>query len=132
MRVIARLNMGGPALHVAYLSSGLAPRGYRTTLVAGSLARGEESMEFVAEQLGVPVVHIPQLGREISPLRDVVAARRLAALVRRDRPHTPHTHTAKPGAVGPRAALRAGGARAPIVVHTFHGHVLRGYFGQAR
>src|SRR4051794_11343595 len=132
MRVIARLNMGGPALHVAYLSSGLAPRGYHTTLVAGSLARGEESMEFVAEQHGVPVVHVPQLGREISPLRDVVAARRLAALVRRERPHILHTHTAKAGAIGRIAALLAGDARPPIVVHTFHGHVLRGYFGPTR
>src|SRR3954468_16080046 len=132
MRVIARLNMGGPALHVAYLSSGLAPRGYRTTLVAGSLARGEESMEFVAERHRVPVVHIPQLGRKISPLRDVVAARRLAALVRRERPHILHTHTAKAGAIGRMAALLAGDARPPIVVHTFHGHVLRGYFGPTR
>ena len=44
LRVIARLNMGGPALHVAYLTAGLAERGYDTTLVAGSLARGEDSM----------------------------------------------------------------------------------------
>src|SRR5207244_12492517 len=51
LRVIARLNMGGPALHVAYLSAGLARRGSRTTLVAGSLARGEDSMAFVADDL---------------------------------------------------------------------------------
>src|SRR3954454_20663762 len=100
MRVIARLNMGGPALHVAYLSSGLAARGYHTTLVAGSLARGEESMEFVARQHGLAIVHVPQLGREISPLRDVVAAARLAALLRRERPHILHTHTAKAGTIG--------------------------------
>ena len=48
LRVIARLNMGGPALHVAYLTEGLTKRGYDTTLVAGSLARGEVSMAFVA------------------------------------------------------------------------------------
>ena len=44
LRVIARLNMGGPALHVTYLADGLRDRGYDTTLVAGSLARGEDSM----------------------------------------------------------------------------------------
>ena len=49
LRVIARLNMGGPALHVAYLTEGLGKRGYETTLVAGSLARGEDSMAFVAD-----------------------------------------------------------------------------------
>ena len=129
LRVIARLNKGGPALHVAYLSAGLEERGYETTLVAGSLARGEGSMAYVAERKGVEVVALPDLHREISPLHDLRAAHRLAGLIRRLRPHILHTHTAKAGAVGRTAALLARDARPPIVVHTFHGHVLRGYFG---
>ena len=132
LRVIARLNMGGPALHVAYLTAGLAERGYETTLVAGSLARGEDSMAFVAEELGIEVQRIVELHREISVLRDAVAIVRLARLIRRVRPHILHTHTAKAGAVGRLAALLAGDARPPIVVHTFHGHVLRGYFDPLR
>jgi glycosyltransferase involved in cell wall biosynthesis len=132
LRVIARLNMGGPALHVAYLTEGLATRGYETTLVAGTLARGEDSMQFVAERHGVEVVRVDELHREISPLRDIVAAFRLAKLIRRLRPEILHTHTAKAGAVGRLAALLAGRARPRIVVHTFHGHVLRGYFGPVR
>jgi glycosyltransferase involved in cell wall biosynthesis len=131
LRVIARLNMGGPALHVAYLTAGLEDRGYETTLVAGSLARGEGSMVYVAEQRGVEVVALPDLHREISPLHDLRAAHRLAGLIRQLRPQVLHTHTAKAGAVGRTAALLAGSARPPIVVHTFHGHVLRGYFGPA-
>ncbi len=129
LRVIARLNMGGPALHVAYLADGLARRGYETTLVAGSLARGEGSMAFVAEGLGVEVVRLDALSREVSPLRDLLSVVRLARLIREQRPQILHTHTAKAGAVGRVAALLAGDARPPIVVHTFHGHVLRGYFG---
>ena len=132
LRVIARLNMGGPALHVAYLTAGLKERGYDTTLVAGSLARGEDSRAFVAEGLGVAVVRIDELGREISPLRDLRAAVRLARLIRRERPQILHTHTAKAGTVARVAALMAGRRRPPIVVHTFHGHVLRGYFGPLR
>ena len=124
--------MGGPALHVAYLTAGLASRGYDTTLVAGSLARGEDSMAFVADELGLDVRRIDELHRDISPVRDVIAALRLARLIRRERPQILHTHTAKAGAVGRLAALLAGGARPPIVVHTFHGHVLRGYFDPAR
>ena len=124
--------MGGPALHVAYLSAGLKERGYETTLVAGSLARGEESMSFVAESLGVPVVTIEQLHREISPVHDALAVFRLAHLLRDVRPQILHTHTAKAGAIGRFAVLLAAGARPPIVVHTFHGHVLRGYFGPFR
>jgi glycosyltransferase involved in cell wall biosynthesis len=128
LRVIARLNVGGPALHVTYLARGLAERGYETTLVAGDVARGEASMSFVAEQAGVDVVTLPGLSRELSPVRDALAAFRLARLIRRLRPDVVHTHTAKAGAVGRAAALLAG-RRRPVVVHTFHGHVLRGYFG---
>jgi glycosyltransferase involved in cell wall biosynthesis len=130
--VIARLNMGGPALHVAYLTAGLRERGYDTTLVAGSLARGEDSMAFVADARDVEIVRIDELGREISPLRDFVATLRLARLIRRERPDILHTHTAKAGTVGRAAAVLAGRRRPPIVVHTFHGHVLRGYFGPVR
>jgi glycosyltransferase involved in cell wall biosynthesis len=124
--------MGGPALHVAYLASGLQERGYDTTLAAGTLARGEDSMAFVADELGVDVVRIDELGREISPLRDILATIKLARLIRRERPQILHTHTAKAGTVGRVAALLAGSRRPPIVVHTFHGHVLRGYFGRLR
>ncbi|HEY7380439.1 MAG TPA: glycosyltransferase family 4 protein [Gaiella sp.] len=130
LRVIARLNVGGPALHVSYLSHGLQERGYETTLVAGDVGRGEESMAFVAEQAGVDVVRLPGLSRELSPFRDTLATVRLARLIRRVRPHVLHTHTAKAGAVGRAAALLAGRHRPPVVVHTFHGHVLRGYFGR--
>jgi glycosyltransferase involved in cell wall biosynthesis len=124
--------MGGPALHVAYLTEGLTRRGYDTTLVSGSLARGEDSMAFVADAHGVEVVRIDELGREISPLRDLLATIRLAKLIRKERPQILHTHTAKAGTVGRVAALLAGSRRPPIIVHTFHGHVLRGYFGRVR
>jgi glycosyltransferase involved in cell wall biosynthesis len=132
LRVIARLNMGGPALHVSYLASGLESRGYKTTLVAGTLARGEGSMAFVAEEHGVEIVQVPQLSREISPLADAQSIVQLVRLIRRERPHILHTHTAKAGAVGRIAAILSGDARPPIIVHTFHGHVLQGYFGPLR
>ena len=132
LRVIARLNMGGPALHVAYLAKGLQTRGYHTTLVAGKLARGEDSMAFVADELGVDVVALGALHREVSPLYDPVAIARLVGEIRRVRPHILHTHTAKAGAVGRAAALLAGEARPPVVVHTYHGHVLKGYFDPLR
>jgi glycosyltransferase involved in cell wall biosynthesis len=128
LRVIARLNVGGPALHVAYLSAGLADRGYDTTLVSGKVGSGEESMAFVARQRGVRIETLGNLHREIAPLRDLRTILRLSQLIRRERPTILHTHTAKAGAVGRIAALLAGDARPPVVVHTFHGHVLRGYF----
>jgi glycosyltransferase involved in cell wall biosynthesis len=132
LRVIARLNMGGPAIHVANLAAGLQTRGYQTTLVAGSLARGEDSMAFLAERLGVSVVSVPEIQREVSAIHDLRSALRVASLIREERPHILHTHTAKAGAIARAAAMLAGDARPPIVVHTFHGHVLKGYFGPTR
>lgn len=134
LRVIARLNVGGPALHVAHLSSELDRLGYETTLVAGRVGEGEGSMEYFAEELGVQPLYVDELQREISAAPDAAAVRRLAQLIQELRPDVLHTHTAKAGAVGRVAALLAGRARPPVVVHTFHGHVLRGYFtpGRAR
>jgi glycosyltransferase involved in cell wall biosynthesis len=130
LRVIARLNVGGPALHVSYLTRGLAERGYETTLVAGTVGEGEGSMEYVARDLGVEPIYIPQLQREISPGSDLLAVKRLREIMHEVRPHVVHTHTAKAGAVGRVAASLAGTARPPVIVHTFHGHVLRGYFSR--
>lgn len=128
LRVIARLNVGGPALHVAYLTRELDRRGYETTLAAGSVGEGEGSMEYVARELGIEPLAIPLLQREISPLRDAATVRHLVGLIRTLKPHVLHTHTAKAGAVGRAAAVLAGADRPKVVVHTFHGHVLRGYF----
>ena len=132
LRVIARLNVGGPALHVSYLTSELDRIGYETTLVAGRVGEGEGSMEDAATERGVQPLYLPALQREISPFVDSEAVTQLAKLIRDVRPHILHTHTAKAGAVGRVAAKLAGSARPPVVVHTFHGHVLRGYFSGAK
>lgn len=132
LRVIARLNVGGPSLHVSYLTEGLASRGYRTTLAAGRISGGEGDMAFVAADRGIDVQWIPHLQREISPLRDIAVVRELTQVIRRERPHVLHTHTAKAGAVGRLAAVASGSARPPVVVHTFHGHMLKSEFDPAR
>jgi glycosyltransferase involved in cell wall biosynthesis len=132
LRVIARLNVGGPALHVAYLSNELDARGYETRLVAGRVGPGEGSMEYVAEERGIDVRFVDALQREIEPFADLRAAFRLRRMIRQWRPDVLHTHTAKAGAVGRVAAILSGSARPQVVVHTFHGHVLRGYFGRVK
>jgi glycosyltransferase involved in cell wall biosynthesis len=119
---------------VAHLSSELDKLGYETTLVAGRVGAGEGSMEYFADELGVKPLYVDELQREISAAPDAAAVRRLISLIHELRPDVLHTHTAKAGAVGRVAALLAGSARPPVVIHTFHGHVLRGYFtpGRAR
>ena len=135
VRVIARLNVGGPARHVVLLNTGLEARGYDTVLVHGSVAPGEASLEDMAEQYGITRERIAELGPRISALDDLRAFGRLVSLIFRESPDVVHTHTAKAGALGRLAALvfnvTRGRRRRAVVVHTFHGHVLEGYFTPA-
>lgn len=124
VRVIARLNVGGPALHTMNLSQGLDGR-YSTILVTGEVGPDEADMSDQAELRGIRLVRIPELGREPNALNDLRALWKLTRLMRRVRPRIVHTHTAKAGTLGRLAALAA---RVPVRVHTFHGHVFHGYF----
>lgn len=125
VRIIARLNIGGPALHTTHLSAGLEDS-YPTLLVTGAPDVGEADLYDEAVQRGVKVMRIPELGRRLHPWQDLVALAKLVRLLRRVRPTIVHTHTAKAGTLGRIAALLAG---VPVRVHTFHGHVFHGYFG---
>jgi glycosyltransferase involved in cell wall biosynthesis len=124
VRIIARMNVGGPARHVLLLSQGLRAFGFETVVLTGDLDEGEVELD-PAEHEGVRIVRIPGLGRPVSPAQDARALGHLVAAIRREQPAIVHTHTAKAGALGRVAALAAG---VPIVVHTFHGHVLSHYF----
>lgn len=126
-RIIGRLNIGGPALHAILLEQGLRARGYETVLIAGREGPREGNLHDLAAEKGVEPLILPELGREVRPLRDCAALVKLVRLLRRLRPQIVHTHTAKAGALGRIAAKLAG---VPIIVHTFHGHVLHGYFSR--
>jgi glycosyltransferase involved in cell wall biosynthesis len=133
LRVIARLNVGGPALHTVILNDGLRQRGYDTLLVYGSVGPQEASFEELAKARGLPTVYIPQLGRRISLFDDARAFAHVVGAIWRWSPDVVHTHTAKAGTLGRIAALvyntASRRARRCAVIHTFHGHVLEGYFG---
>jgi glycosyltransferase involved in cell wall biosynthesis len=129
MRIISRMNIGGPAVHVVLLNAGLNPQKYDCLLVTGSEGASEGSLRDLAESSHLRLEVLPELGREISPRSDLVTLFKLYRLMRRERPHIVHTHTAKAGFVGRIAARLAG---VPIVLHTFHGHVFHGYFSPAK
>jgi glycosyltransferase involved in cell wall biosynthesis len=129
-RVIARLNVGGPAMHVVNLAGTMNTGPWRTRLVVGSLSADEGDMEYYAAERHVEVTHLGSLSREIDARGDLLTLAALYRLFRRERPDVVHTHTAKAGALGRLAAILAG---VPVRVHTFHGHVLGGdYFSPRR
>jgi glycosyltransferase involved in cell wall biosynthesis len=129
LRVFSRLNVGGPSVHVILLTAGLAERGYTTRLVVGREAPWEGNCLDLAAERGVAVEMLEGLGREIRPLDDLRAFVGLLRIIRQFRPHVLHTHASKAGLLGRVAAVLG---RVPVVVHTYHGHVLRGYFGRLR
>ena len=119
------MNLGGPAHHVALLSDGLDPRGYQTLLVCGQVGAGEEEHT----DHDVSVRRLDSLGPDIRPFQDLRALIQLIRIVRDFRPDIVHTHTAKAGMLGPDARRCSRPAAGRSMVHTYHGHVLRGYFG---
>src|SRR6266516_1121420 len=127
LRVIARLNVGGPAIQAITLSRLLDERGYETRLIRGQEGAREGSMDALAEEFGVTPVNLPTLRRRIG-LVDLVSLVFLVRQIRNWQPVILHTHAAKAGTLGRLAALLAGRHRPPVIVHTFHGHVLTGYF----
>jgi glycosyltransferase involved in cell wall biosynthesis len=126
-RIISRLNIGGPAIQAITMTRLLEPLGYETLLVRGSEAHHEGSMDRLADELGVVPVRIRAMRREVGA-RDLVAFVQLVRTLRRYRPDIVHTHAAKAGTLGRFAALACGRARPRVIVHTFHGHSLSGYF----
>jgi len=129
MRIIARLNVGGPALHTTLLTERLDPRRYDARLVAGAEAPGEGNYAALHGAVPERLTVLPALGREVRGVADVIVFGQLLRLMRAQRPHVVHTHTAKAGTLG-RLAARV--ARVPLVVHTYHGHVFHGYFPPGR
>jgi glycosyltransferase involved in cell wall biosynthesis len=131
LRIIARLNVGGPARHVIWLTEGLKPDGYETLLVAGVVPPGEDDMSYVAAASGVQPFTLPEMSREIS-VKDALTIWKLFRLMRREQPDIVHTHTAKAGTVGRVAGLMysALAARPCRFVHTYHGHVFHSYYGK--
>lgn len=139
-RIIDRLNIGGPAKHVVWLTTGLAGDGFDTELITGTVPPGEGDMGYFASRAGIEPVVIGEMSRELS-LRDALVIWKLFTRLRKLEPQIVHTHKAKAGAVGRVAAmlykwltpsallLRPRNCR---IVHTFHGHIFHSYYGPAK
>lgn len=128
LRIINRLNLGGPTYNASYLSKYLSPD-FETLLVAGMKDDSEASSEFIAKSMGLEPIMLPEMKRSINPFKDISAYRKIREIIRRYQPDIVHTHAAKAGAVGRIAAFNE---KVPVILHTFHGHVFHSYFHSAK
>ena len=140
LRIIARLNVGGPARHVVWLTDAMRDGEFETTLIAGTVPEGEEDMSYFAARHNVEPLYIKEMSRELSP-KDAVSLLKVYRTMLKEKPDIVHTHTAKAGTVGRAAAFLykwltpgslIGRPRKVRVVHTFHGHVFHSYYGRAK
>jgi glycosyltransferase involved in cell wall biosynthesis len=136
LRVIARLNIGGPAIQAISLSDLFSRGRFRTRLVCGQVGTHEGDMSYLATSRQVDPVALPTLGRELSFFDDLRSFSELRKIISEFTPHIIHTHTAKAGFLGRLAGIRANarGIFGPKIklVHTFHGHVFHSYFSSLK
>jgi glycosyltransferase involved in cell wall biosynthesis len=128
MQIIARMNVGGPAILVADLIRGLNDDLFQSRLISGYCGENEiDYLESVAKD--IPVIRVRGLGRKISLFSDLRALFTLIKEIKEFKPHIVHTHTVKAGVLGRVASLLSGHKSRRI--HTFHGHLLFGYFNKS-
>ncbi len=135
IHVITRLDRGGSAQNTMLTVLGHDRRRFVPMVVAGAAGRwdaqgGEAASEANLrrlEEAGVPCRLVQSLTREVNPVKDFLALRRLMQVFAQERPALVHTHTSKAGALG-RLAARL--SAVPTLVHTPHGHVFYGHFGR--
>ena len=133
LRLLGRLNIGGPSVHVHVLTRGLDTDRFQTILVTGKISPQEGDMSYLFDHQDSPVA-IPELQREISLRLDFQAILHIFRILRRERPDIVHSHTAKAGSSARLAATAYNllFRRDVRIVHTFHGHVFDGYFSRPK
>ena len=128
LRIINRFNIGGPTYNATFLTAFLGPE-YETLLVGGLPEEGESDSLFILEKYGVKPMLMKELVRNPSISSDRKAYKKLKQIIKDFQPDIVHTHAAKAGALGRKAAISC---NVPVVIHTFHGHIFHSYFGKVK
>lgn len=127
LRIIARMNVGGPAIQITNLMRGLDSNRFNHKLITGYCDESESDyLETVAEDISAH--RLNGLGRKVNLISDFQTLYKLIRIIREFRPQIIHTHTGKAGLVGRIASILS--LHKSIRIHTFHGHLLTGYFSK--
>jgi glycosyltransferase involved in cell wall biosynthesis len=129
MHIIARMNIGGPAVLVADLIRSIDSSKFEQILVTG-YCDSDESDYLDEIATDIKAIRIIGLGRSVSALKDLLAITGLIREIKKFQPDVIHTHTAKAGALGRVAGIIA--KPSAKRVHTYHGHLLHGYFSKGK
>lgn len=127
LNIITRLNIAGGSIHVLEISRLFERDGYHSSILCGQVEPHETDMQYMADAYNLTVTQIPEMGRSINILQDLLLIPKVYRIIKAMKPDIVHTHTAKAGLVGRIAAKLAG---VPVILHTFHGNNFRGYFGK--
>jgi glycosyltransferase involved in cell wall biosynthesis len=128
LRIINRFNIGGPTYNATFLTRFMSDE-FETLLIGGLPEADEQDSLHIPGAYGVEPVLISELKRKPNLRSDRQAYKKIKEIIEEFQPDIVHTHAAKAGAIGRRAALSA---KVPVVVHTFHGHVFHSYFGKTK
>jgi len=129
LRIITRLNIGGPTIHTVLLNAKMDSERYESYLLAGTIESNESDMAYFADKYSITPIYINSMSREIRFIKDFIALREIFKIIKKIKPDIVHTHTAKAGLLGRMAAIMT---KVPIIIHTFHGNVFNGYFGRIK
>ena len=134
LRVISRMNIGGPSIHVKNLTEGLNKKKYESKVIAGSLSHNEGDMSYLISSGKGKIDKISELQRELNPLKDLIALFKLLIIINRFNPDIVHSHLSKAGTLSRIAVIlsNVNKSKKIKIVHTFHGHVLDAYFGKVK
>ncbi len=128
LRIINRFNIGGPTYNATFLTRFISDD-YETLLVGGLPEENESDSLHILEEYGVKATLIEEMKRTPNFFNDRKAYQKIKQIIREYQPDIVHTHAAKAGALGRRAAKSM---RVPVIVHTYHGHVFHSYFGKLK
>jgi len=129
MRIVTRLCVGGPTIHVSLLNGLLDKKEYESILVSGMIEDYESDMSYVADSYNVKPVYIETMSRELNLVKDLKAFSKLIKLIKKEKPDIVHTHLSKAAMLGRVAAWLC---KVPVIIHTYHGNVFQCYFSKPK
>jgi glycosyltransferase involved in cell wall biosynthesis len=127
LHIITRMNTGGPAVFLDHLTSSLVSLGCESTIAFG-YCESNEIDYLETKKLSSNCIKITSLHRSLNPYHDLKSFIKIRNVIKTIKPDLINTHTSKAGVLG-RLAAKSVDRDLPVA-HTFHGHLIYGYFAK--